>query len=169
MDVFWAAFGGGAAAGVVTLVSVTAIELIRWRLVEPKLRVRANWTFRLSASSEVTQWLAIQVSNIRSRPLTVSGYGFNYKNGFLSTNSVHFLDSDLPVHLLAGESHTLYIRPSRLKDGPLTDSSGSSLIRTAFVSTSDGREFRSKLKGLTIDTLAMSFSEYAPPGASDEP
>lgn len=163
MDVFWAAFGGGAAAGVVTLLSVLLIEVLRWRLSAPKLRVWASFTFRVDPTDEWTQPLAIQMSNVRSRPVTISGYGIHYKSSLLSSRSVHLIDTDFPMKLLEGESHTIYVDPSRLRHAPAphtSSSSGSMRIRSVFVFTSDGREFRSKLKGLSMSALAESMSEF---------
>lgn len=45
MDVFWAAFGGGAAAGVFTLLAVLLGEYIRWQLAQPKLEVSVSLGF----------------------------------------------------------------------------------------------------------------------------
>ncbi len=175
MEVFWAAFGGGLAGGTAGLVGATIVELTRWWLSRPKLQVRASWTLRFDESGTASKLLVIQASNVRSRPLTISECGFHHRVGFFTSVSLSFPDEELPKRLLEGESYSAYIEPARLEidfpDGLLIGGYSPDIDqnKVAFVSTSDGREFRSKLKFPTARMLATSSSEYATQEASAEP
>lgn len=79
MDVFWAAFGGGAAAGVVTLVAVIAGEYIRWAVVQPKLVV--SMLFGYVTAKGNTPQVIFQAQNPRVHPITVSTFGYRVRKG----------------------------------------------------------------------------------------
>lgn len=82
--IFWAAFGGGAAAGAV----IGIIELVRWLSSRPLLKVEVelgeivgsfpNLYFH-TGSPEQASYMFLKARNPHLVPVTVSSFGFYYK------------------------------------------------------------------------------------------
>ncbi len=75
-NVFWAAFGGGAAAGIITLFAVIIAEWFRWFLDRPLIRVKTSLGF---ITGNVTRQVIYEAINPHSKPVTLSAFGFLYR------------------------------------------------------------------------------------------
>lgn len=166
MDIFWAAFGGGAAAGIVTLVSVVAIELIRWRLSEPKLvvsisfgNIRGGKAWKLDDSNP--EEIFFDIRNTRARPLTVIGYGFMYRSGE-RRKAILFPPNwiKLPHEITAGQSLTVWINTLTYLESLKEDSRTVLDISYAYAETSDGRCFRNKLDKAAKNRLIQLWDSH---------
>ena len=92
MDVFWAAFGGGAAAGIFSVIAVVLGEYLRWRSVQPKLVVSVTLG-RLAGARDIDgQLYPVQVDdscettlfgaqNPRLSSATVMSFGLRARHG----------------------------------------------------------------------------------------
>ena len=77
--VFWAAFGGGAAAGIFTFVAVIGAEWFRWYLDRPLLNVAVNLGRTYFGNLEdQPQQIFLEATNPHSRTVTVSSFGLIY-------------------------------------------------------------------------------------------
>jgi hypothetical protein len=78
ISVFWAAFGGGAAAGIVMLL----VELLRWYMDRPLLKVSMTFMLTLGhhAIKDNTRFIVLVAKNPHSKPVTVETFGFDYKS-----------------------------------------------------------------------------------------
>lgn len=83
-NIFWAAFGGGAAAGAV----IGIIELIRWVSSRPLLKVTVQLgeifgtfpnVYSLKGSPTQASYIFFEARNPHPLPVTVSSFGLNYK------------------------------------------------------------------------------------------
>jgi len=83
-NIFWAAFGGGAAAGAV----IGIISLIRWLTNRPLLKVEVTlgkivgsfpYLYSEKGSPEQASYIFLTARNPHLVPVTVSGFGFDYK------------------------------------------------------------------------------------------
>lgn len=103
MDVFWAAFGGGAAAGIVTLLSVLLIEFTRWRLSQPKLRVSFTLGAVLEPGGSPKRAMFFSAYNGRSTPVTITSIGLSASPKSKGHQIVGIRrDMELPKELTAG-------------------------------------------------------------------
>jgi hypothetical protein len=67
-DVFWAAFGGGAAAGIFSLIALLFAEWFRVYLDRPLVKVKASWVIYFQGT-QTEQKISIQAINPHSRPV----------------------------------------------------------------------------------------------------
>ncbi len=173
MDIFWAAFGGGAAGSVVTLVAVLASEYLKGRLSEPKLVVSISlgymqggevWTLKDSRPEDIY----FDIKNTRTRPVTVINYGFMYESGDRPKAIIRPPQwIQLPHEITAGKSLMAWINTEVYLQSLIEDSRTPKDIKYAYVVTSDGREFRGKLAKDTIGTLTTSLEAYKAKNAVD--
>ena len=166
MDVFWAAFGGGAAGSLVTLVAVLASEWLKWRLSEPKVAVsialghiRGGIVYRLNDSPP--EKVLFSIENVRTRPVTIIGFGVIYKRRNRN-RAVFFPEGpvDLPQEITAGKSLNLWINTETYLESLIEDSLSVEDIKYAYVDTADSREFRTKIKRETANKLSLLLQQY---------
>lgn len=83
-NIFWAAFGGGAAAGAV----IAIIELVRWLSSRALLKVKVELgeivgsfpnLYLHTGSPEQASYVFLKAQNPHLVPVTVSSFGFRYK------------------------------------------------------------------------------------------
>ena len=110
-DVFWAAFGGAAAAGLITLIALLTAEWFRWFLDRPLVRVKVLWAYHLGTpSTDIEKEIAIEAINPHSKPVTLSGYGFTLKDTKAEALVVtEHRPHPLPFELRGGKSFTEHI------------------------------------------------------------
>lgn len=89
-NVFWAAFGGGAAAGIITLSAVIIAEWFRWFLDRPLVKVEMSLGFIHTAGEIGTERQVFLIArNPHTKPVVLSTFGFSYKQtkwGYLKLN-----------------------------------------------------------------------------------
>ena len=83
-NIFWAAFGGGVAAGAV----IGIIQLVRWLTSRPLLKVKVTlgkivgsfpYLYFETGSPEQAIYIFLEASNPHLVPVTVAGFGLDYK------------------------------------------------------------------------------------------
>ena len=109
-DVFWAAFGGGAAAGLFTLLAVVTAEWLRWYVDRPLLRVSARLgqlaTKGMAGGVEMSgKLLFLEAVNPHSQQVTVSSFGLSFKQEELGSLWISpQLQYPLPYQIGSGKS-----------------------------------------------------------------
>lgn len=158
-NVFWAAFGGAAAAGLVTLVGVLAAEWYRWFLDRPLIKVEARLGYILYpfGDPDKTQYFFIEAMNPHSKPVILSQFGCMFKHkkwGWIQQMPVagykfpYKLDGECslsqwtPVDTLFDVLKEMGRKPSDLK--------------WVVYRTASGKHFRGKIKKSTIKALEKS-------------
>ncbi len=81
-DTFWAAFGGGAAAGIFTLIALLFVEWLRWFLDRPLLKVGMTFAFVYNHPmfQQGIRYVCLEAKNPHSKPVTVSRFGLAFKS-----------------------------------------------------------------------------------------
>lgn len=81
-SVFWAAFGGGAAAGIFTLIAVIVAQWVRWFIDRPLVKVSMTFAqvFGHPLFDEKTQYICLEAKNPHIKTVTLSTFGFYYKS-----------------------------------------------------------------------------------------
>jgi hypothetical protein len=85
-DVFWAAFGGGAAAGILVLIA----ECFRWYLDRPLVNVKISTGFIISQANvgNPPKQIFLEAINPHSKPVTLTSFGLAYRNPKLGTLNI---------------------------------------------------------------------------------
>lgn len=149
--VFWAAFGGGAAAGAFTLLAVLIAEWLRWFLDRPLVRVSVSIGCLVN---DETLHLFVEARNPHSKPVILNTFGLSFKRK---------------------EWGTMYVNPQRGYRFPYTLEGGHSLsqwtpvadfgttlekgerqisdLKWVWFRSSAGKEFRAKIPNGIIKAL----------------
>jgi len=177
VDVFWAAFGGGAAAGVVTLIAVILGECFRSQIAQPMLVVTMAlgriYTIggtsqpavqeRLTFCKGETPVVILQAQNTRSKTVTVTTFGFVAQKRRLTfrqkTKSFQFqprynFGHVLPYTIPPGGSPLIQAEDSRELIRSLTEAGFSPTdIKYVWFATAAGKEYKGKPTKATIELL----------------
>lgn len=153
MNVFWAAFGGGAAAGVVTLLAVVLGEYIRWKLAQPKLVVSVSLG-RLYNMNDDAPKVFFDAKNPRIAPITVTSFGYVVRTRERPKAVVqpppHYT---FPYEITTGKSISPWLDTRELINHLLESDLTASDIKYAWFDTAAGKQFRGKLRKETVKAL----------------
>jgi hypothetical protein len=159
-DVFWAAFAGAAAAGLITLVAVLIAEWFRWFLDRPLVLVKVVWVYPLDTlSGDIEEEIGVEAINPHSKPVTLSSYGFAIKGG--ETSKVVVTEPSpyrLPYELGGGKSLTERIAVEDMVDALKRSGRNPADLECAWFRASSGKVFSSsKLSKAFIQALEKKF------------
>ena len=160
-SVFWAAFGGGAAAGGAGLAGVILSEWLRWWLDRPLLVVGASLGYIHDPDgSESEQQLFLEARNPHSKAVTVVSCGFVFKKraeGKLWTSPVP--GHPFPQEVAGGKSVRQWIPTSRylqqLKDMNKTPAD----LKWVYFDSASGKTFRGRILKKTLRALQEQSQE----------
>jgi hypothetical protein len=161
-DVFWAAFAGAAAAGLITLVAVIIAEWFRWFLDRPLVKVEMTLGFLLTADGkrDESRQVFLEASNPHTKPVTLSTFGLIYKREkwgkLLITPQFGY---QFPYHLDGGKSLSQWSLMQELlktlkKQGRIPRD-----LKWAWFKASSGRLYRGKIKKWVIEELEKEFQK----------
>lgn len=159
-DLFWAAFGGGAAAGVFVILAVAIGEWVRWFLDRPLVRLEVRLGFVFGDAAGV-HYVFFEASNPHSRPVILQGVGLTYKREREATISI--LPAELsklfPYQLDGGRLLIQKIPVQELIDGlKQVDRRPSDLTGVWFRSRT-GKFFSGRIKKEVIEQLEAEYGE----------
>jgi hypothetical protein len=164
-SIFWAAFGGGAAAGIFTLLAVLLTEWIRWFIDRPLVRVNVSFVrFNMDDSlfSKDKLYIGLEAKNPHTKTIILSTFGFFYKSkadGKLQTmpDGLH----QFPYVLEAGKAISQFSDEENLfKVLKETDKKPTDL-KYAYFTSSAGKTFCGKIPRVTMQTLEKHFKDYS--------
>ena len=158
-EVFWAAFGGGAAAGVVGLAAVLVVEYIRSRREAPHLNVSVTLGYEIGGVPDRSnvRLAFIQASNPRSIPITINSFGWDYGKGRMLLWGFNTSYATLPYSLQPGASTDARIEVDLVIDGLRKNGLLPSDLKGAVVRTAIGRDFKGRIHKKTIKTLKEAY------------
>ena len=144
-NVFWAAFGGGAAAGIFTLITIGFVEWLKWYLDRPLIRVKVAWAI-IFDEAENQKRISISAINPHTKSVTLSRVGFLLKG----TKGLQILKPDpswikLPLDVMGGKSYTAYFSGDELLSALHENGYESSDLRYAFFEAQSGKMYKTRL------------------------
>ena len=146
-SVFWAAFGGGAAAGIFTLLAVSFAEWLRWYMDRPLLIVRCVSGYVVGgANSDDSRKLWFRVRNPHSKTVVVSNIGLQFKGR--RSESIMFLvvpTIQLPSPIEGGTEMNQYVDMALISAHLKDRGSAPSKLKWVWVSAESGATYRAKL------------------------
>ncbi len=172
-DVFWAAFGGGAAAGVFSLLAVVLGELFRLKSGRPKLEVSARlggvkWDSqgRMVASPRGEKMVYFEAQNQHNFiPVTVTMFGVRFRRA-KDPRLQLYPNHQFPQNLGAGESLVEWTETTELLSKVAAAGKKPSDIKSVWFKSAAGREFRGKVDKETIERLGELHEETQSAGQS---
>ena len=158
-NVFWAAFGGGAAAGVFTLLAILGAEWFRWYLDRPLLKVRVSLGFRLdSIHPDSTPLIFLEAVNPHSKPVVISTFGLSYRSEEWGTIQVNPSPGfTFPYVLDGGHSITQYTTRVDLPDLLRKAGRVPSDLKGAWFKSQTGKVFEVDFTRWQIQALEKEF------------
>lgn len=152
IDVFWAAFGGGAAAGIVTLVAVLLAEYIRWRLAQPSLQIAVTLGMHFNAIpatfGHIQMFLEARNPSIHS--VTVVAFGFALRDKHMMTI---FPYAKLPYEIAGGQALREKAEIGEVLKTLTSNNKKPSDIRCVWFRAASGKEYRRKFPKSIINVL----------------
>lgn len=163
-DVFWAAFGGAVAAGLITLIAVLIAEWFRWFLDRPLVKVEVDLGFIVG---DTTRQVFYGASNPHSKPVTLSAFGLFFKHkewGKLQVNPQ--MGYQFPYQLDGGKSLSQWSSMKQTLEALKKEKRTPRDLKWAWFRTSSGNLYRGKIKKRIIEELEKEFqkmNESSPP------
>ena len=155
--VFWAAFGGAAAAGVVTLIAMLAAEWYRWFLDRPLVKVSASFGFLVGDS---TEYLFLEAKNPHTKPVTLAAFGLSFKRkGWGDLWVAPGVGYRFPYKLGGGESISQWTSVQGLLDSLGGQGRAPSDLKWIWFRSSSGKLFRGKIERELIQGLEKKLSK----------
>ena len=167
-NIFWAAFGGGAAAGAV----IGIIELIRWLTSRPLLKVRAELGkivgsfpnfYSYTGAIEQPSHIFLIASNPHRASVTVSSFGFYYKRP-KRENVITILPQvgyKFPYEVKGGKELTQWTDIQECLRGFRPGGNRPSDLEGVWFRASSGKMFRGKIDRKVIIVLEKIFQTQA--------
>jgi hypothetical protein len=157
--VFWAAFGGAAAAGIFTLIAVIGGEWFRWFLDRPLVRVKLSIGYMVSGGQvEKAPSILFEAINPHTKSVMLSTFGLSYRHPELGTLYVNpQIGYQFPYKLEGGTSLTQWTTMTDLLDILKEQGREPSELKWVWFKSSSGKPFRSKIHRKTIRSLEKAF------------
>ena len=158
-NVFWAAFGGGAAAGVVGVVGVLVVEYFRARRDRPGLDVTVSLGYEHGGYPDRSDVMMVflSASNPRAIPLTIDSWGWGYGKGMMLLWAFVHSRQQLPYSLApgtsTGASFPVDLTIAALRKNGLKPSD----LKSGIVRTAIGRDFKGTIHKETMRTLQKAY------------
>ncbi|MGA9099734.1 MAG: hypothetical protein WB392_12480 [Methanotrichaceae archaeon] len=162
-SVFWAAFGGGAAAGIFTLLAVVLTQWIRWYLDRPLIKVGVSFA-RLINVPGVNQKdlnISLEAKNPHNRTATLSTFGFYFKSR--ADGKLQIMPDgtySFPYELQAGKSIAQFSNENNLYGALHNAGKKPSDLKCGYFTISSGQVFRGNIPRDTMKTLEDNFRSY---------
>ncbi len=161
-NVFWAAFAGAAAAGLITLIAVLTAEWFRWFLDRPLVKVEMTLGFRITpdGSGYNRRQVFLAASNPHTKPVTLSAFGLSFKRykwGTLHVNPQ--IGYEFPYQLDGGKSLRQWSLMEDLLKTLKKDGRTPRDLKWAWFRASSGKLYRGKIKKWVIEELEKEFQK----------
>lgn len=163
LDIFWAAFGGGAAAGIFTLIALSFAEWLRWFVGRPLLKVSMAFAYARNVPmfQENIPYICLTASNPHSKSVVISSFGFDYKSRpkqkfqIMSDGTCSF-----PYEVRGGQSISQMSRQENLFDALLKEEKKPSDLKGVWFQSESGKVFRGKISSISMHALEEAFKIY---------
>ena len=158
ISIFWAAFGGGAAAGIFTLIAVVVAGWFRWFLDRPLLKVSMSFGYYVYADRvDETQHIVLEGKNPHTKSVTVETLGFYYKSKELGKAQLIHGAGELPYEVQGGKSFSYNAPIQGLLDNLREHGQKPSDLKWVYMASSSGKVFRGKITSENMRGLEKAF------------
>jgi len=167
-NVFWAAFGGGAAAALITLVALITVEWFKWFLDRPLVKVKMSLGFLFGTTYMLTRdpskgkdrnrLVFFEASNPHTKPVTISGFGLYYKRS--KWGAFHIMPQvgyQFPYQLDGGKTLTQWSDMQDILQAIKEDGRTPRDLKWAWFRASTDKIYLSKIKKWIIKELEEEF------------
>jgi len=161
-DVFWAAFAGAAAAGLITLIAILTAEWFRWFLDRPLVKVEMTLGFLITpdGSRDESRQVFLEASNPHSKPVTLSAFGLIFKRKEWGKIQVMpQMGYPFPYQLDGGKSLSQWSSVQQLLETLKKDERTPRDFKWVYFAASSGKLYRSKIKKWVIEALEKEFQK----------
>ena len=155
-DVFWAAFAGAAAAGLITLIALLTAEWFRWFLDRPLVKVEMTLGFLVNpdGSRDRSRQVFLEASNPHSKPVTLSAFGLIFKRKEWGKIQVMPQKGyQFPYQLDGGKSLPQWSSVQDLLETLKREGRVPRDLKWVYFAASSGKLYRSKIKKWIIEEL----------------
>lgn len=157
-NIFWAAFGGGAAAGIFTLVAVVVAEWFRWFWDRPLLKISMGFGYYIySDRIDETQHIVLEGKNPHTKSVTVETLGFYYKSKEWGKVQLIHEGGELPREVEGGKSFSYRAPIQGLLEGLEKHRRKPSDLKWVYMESSSGKVFRGKITSKNMRGLEKAF------------
>jgi len=156
-SVFWAAFGGGAAAGTFTLFALGFSEWLRWFLDRPLVKAKLSLGF---LTGDTTRQVFYEAANLHSKPVTLSTFGLAFRRkqwGKLFTTPQY--GYQFPYQLDGGKSISQWASVQNLLETLQGDNRTPRDLKWVYFNASSGKTYRSKIEKWVIQELEKEYKK----------
>ena len=169
MDIFWAAFGGGVAGGIVAALVGIGVEWVKYLLSKPHLKVTGACRYVVTPGSSSNLigiedideiQLILSAANDRQHPTTVTGFGIQLKGKntpglFLIPNpGVH-----MPYEIMPGQALTQFTSVADLVVELKNMGKKPRDLKQIWFSTATGQQFRGAIDNSALRTIKTKYDE----------
>lgn len=160
-DVFWAAFGGGAAAGIFTLIALMITEWFKWFLDRPLVKVSFSTGYIISQKDRSDLQFFMRAANPHTRPVTLSSFGLLYsKVKWGKIQVTPQLGYVLPFQIDAGKSIQQWSDVKGLFKTLKESNRKPTDLKWVYFQSETGKYFRGKINSGFIAALQSGFDKY---------
>jgi len=150
-NVFWAAFGGAAAAGLVTLIALLTVEWFRRFLDRPLVNVKLWPGF---IAGDKIRYLFYEAVNPHSKPVTLSSFGLLFKlKEWGKIGVIPQVGYQFPYQLDGGKSLSQWSDMQDLLATLKKQERTPRDLKWVYFQASSGKLYRSKIKKWVIEEL----------------
>jgi hypothetical protein len=155
-DIFWAAFGGGAAAGIFTLLAVAFAGWLQCYINRPLVRCELNTGFHIDVPvKERVEYVYFTARNSHSKSVKLEEFGLIYKD----KQRAAMLSERLPYQLAEGDIFSQSMQMQELFNFLRKENREPRDARWIYFRASSGKWFRNKVNKGIIRQLQKKFSE----------
>lgn len=155
-NIFWAAFGGAAAAGLITLVALLTAEWFKWFLDRPLVKVKISLGLLITpddSQSRIRQ-VFLEASNPHSRPVTLSTFGLLYKcKKWGKLQVTPQMSHQFPYQLDGGKSLPQWTSVKQLLAILKKEKRTPKDLKWAYFQASSGKLYRGRIEKWVIEEL----------------
>ena len=167
-EVFWSAFGGGIAGGIVAALAGLVVEWSRYFFSKPHLKVSGTARYMVTPGTPSTLigikddeiQLILEAANDRQPPITVTGFGIRLKGR--NTPGLFLIPNEgfhMPYEILPGHNLTqftsvpdLIVKLKEMGKNPRD-------LKCVWFKTATGREFRGAVDKGAIKTMRAEYNK----------
>ncbi len=162
-NVFWAAFGGAAAAGIITMIALLAAEWFRWFLDRPLVKVEMSLGFIHTAGKVSNeQQVFYEARNTHTKPVVLSAFGLSYKKKELGKLQVTpQMGYQFPYKLEGQDSISQWASVDNLLITLYEAKRNPSDLKWVWFRASSGKLYQRKIKNWVIKELVQEFNKRA--------